>query len=272
MAAMSADDGADALVRHAFSKPLLSRSEEARLAKRIEAGDAAAREKMIESNLRLVISLARQFRGRGVPYSDLIQEGTVGLVRAVEGFDYRRGNKFSTYAVWWIRRALLDALSGARIIRVPQKASRELAAINSAREELERTGPASDVAIADRADLAESTVRTLRAAARVTASLDEPQPSAERTLEEVTPDVAARDPSEPAIEREQSSQLREMLQRLPERHRHVLVARYGLAGANALGHEEIGSALGVGEERSRQLEREALQRLRSIAPAFRLAA
>jgi RNA polymerase primary sigma factor len=272
MAAMSADDGADVLVRHAFSKPLLSPSEEARLAKRIEQGDAAAREKMIESNLRLVISLARQFRGRGVPYSDLIQEGTVGLVRAVEGFDYRRGNKFSTYAVWWIRRALLDALSGARIIRVPQKASRQLAAINNAREELERTGPASDGAIAARTELAESTVRTLRAAARVTASLEEPQRSAELTLQEVTPDVAARDPSEPAIAREQSSQLWEMLQRLPDRHREVLLARYGLAGARTLGHDEIGSALGVGEQRSRQLEREALQRLRSIAPAFSLAA
>jgi hypothetical protein len=99
MAAMSADDGADALVRHAFSKPLLSPSEEARLAKRIEQGDAAAREKMIESNLRLVISLARQFRGRGVPYSDLIQEGTVGLVRAVEGFDYRRSRALGSSVV-----------------------------------------------------------------------------------------------------------------------------------------------------------------------------
>jgi RNA polymerase primary sigma factor len=272
MAAMSADDRADALLRHAFSKPLLSSSEEARLAKRIRLGDAAAREKMIESNLRLVISLARQFRGRGVPYVDLIQEGTVGLVRAVEGFDYRRGNKFSTYAVWWIRRALLDALAGARVIRVPQKAIQQLAAINNAREELERTGSASDGAIATRTELAESTVRTLRAAARVTASLEEPQRSDGLTLQEVTPDVAARDPSEPAIAREQSSQLWEMLQRLPDRHRAVLVARYGLAGTHALDHDEIGSALGVGEQRSRQLEREALQRLRSIAPAFRLAA
>jgi RNA polymerase primary sigma factor len=269
---VSADDGAEALVRHALSKPLLSPSEEGRLARRIESGDAAAREKMIESNLRLVISLARQFRGRGVPFSDLIQEGTVGLVRAVEGFDHRRGNKFSTYAVWWIRRALLDALSDARVIRVPQKASRQLAAIHKAREELERTGSASDGAIAARTELAESTVCTLRAAARVTASLEEPQRSNELTLQEVMPDVAARDPSEPAIARERSSQLREMLQRLPERQRAVLVARYGLAGAHSLDHDEIGSTLGVGEQRSRQLEREALQRLRSIAPAFSLAA
>jgi RNA polymerase primary sigma factor len=272
MAEMSAHDGADALVRHALSKPLLSRADEARLAKRIEQGDAAAREQMIESNLRLVISLARQFRGRGVPYADLIQEGTVGLVRAVEGFDHRRGTKFSTYAVWWIRRALLDVLAGARIIRVPQKASRQLAAINNARDELERTGWASDDAIAARTELAESAVHTLRGTARVTASLEEPQRPDGLTLQEVTPDAAGRDPSEPAIAREQSRQLREMLQRLPKRHRAVLLARYGLTGTPPLDHNEIGPALGVGEQRSRQLEREALQRLRSIAPAFRLAA
>jgi RNA polymerase primary sigma factor len=272
MAAMSAKDGTDGLFRHALSQPLLLASEETRLARRIENGDAAAREKMIESNLRLVISLARPFRGRGVPYADLIQEGTVALVRAVEGFDYRRGNKFSTYAVWWIRRALLDALASARVIRVPPKASQQLAAINSAREELERTGSASDHAIAARTELSESTVRTLRAAGRVTTSLDESGRQDGLNIQEVTPDVDAQDPSERAIGREQSGQLREMLQRLPERHRAVLVARYGLAGENALDHGEIGSTLGVGEQRSRQLEREALQRLRSIAPAFRLAA
>lgn len=115
-----------------------------RLAKRIERGDAGARDEMIESNLRLVIALARPFRGRGVPYADLIQEGTVGLVHAVEGFDHRRGHKFSTYAVWWIRRALQDALTDAQVIRVPQKAGRQLAAINRASAELERTGSATD--------------------------------------------------------------------------------------------------------------------------------
>jgi RNA polymerase primary sigma factor len=272
MAAMTAEDGTDALFRDALSKPLLSASEEVRLAKLIENGESAAREKMIECNLRLVISLARQFRGRGVPYADLVQEGTVGLVRAVEGFDYRRGNKFSTYAVWWIRRALLDALAGARVIRVPPKASRQLAAINSVREELERTGSASDGAIAARTEMTESTVRTLRAAGRVTTSLEEPRRPDGLTLQEVTPDVGACDPSEHAMGHERSGQLREMLQRLPERHRAVLVARYGLGGAHTQDHGEIGSTLGVGEQRSRQLEREALQRLRSIAPAFRLAA
>jgi RNA polymerase primary sigma factor len=272
MAAMSVDESGGALGRHARSKPLLSAAEEVRLAKRIAAGDTAAKEKMIESNLRLVISLARPFRGRGVPYADLIQEGTVGLVRAVEGFDYRRGHKFSTYAVWWIRRALRDALTDAQVIRIPQKANQQLAAINRASDELERTGSASDSAIAARTDLAESTVRTLRGAGRVTASLEQPIRAEALTLQDVTADAAAEDPSEPVIARERSSQLQEMLCRLPQRHRAVLVARYGLADGRVVGHQEIGAALGVGEERSRQLEREALRRLRSIAPAFRLAA
>jgi len=269
---MSVGENETRLVRHALSKPLLSGSEEIELARRIEQGDAVAREKMIESNLRLVISLARPFRGRGVPYGDLLQEGIVGLVRAVDGFDARRGHKFSTYAVWWIRRSLLDALQNARVIRVPQKANQQLAAINRAREELERGGVATDGAIAARTDLAESTVHSLRGAGRVTASLEEPRGPDRLTLGELVSDAAAADPSEPAIARERSQQLLEMLGRLPERHRSVLVARYGLAGRRALEHREIGEALGIGEERSRQLEREALQRLRSIAPAFRLAA
>src|SRR5207244_1516033 len=115
---MSAQDEAKLLVNRAKSTPLLSAAEEVRLAKRIEQGDMAARERMIESNLRLVLTLARSFRGRGVPFADLVQEGTVGLVRAVERFDYHRGNKFSTYAVWWIRRSLLDAVTDSREIRV----------------------------------------------------------------------------------------------------------------------------------------------------------
>jgi RNA polymerase primary sigma factor len=271
---MSVEQTEQALMRQARSRPLLSASEEVRLAKRIEQGDAAARERMIESNLRLVMSLARPFRGRGVPYADLIQEGTIGLVRAVEGFDYRRGNRFSTYATWWIRRALLDALADARLIRLPQKANQQLAAINRAHDELDRSGSVSDDAIAARTELPESTVRALRVAGRVTASLQESLNGAADalTLQDVTPDTVAEDPSEPAIVREQSSQLSEMLRRLPKRHLAVLTARYGLDGGRARGHREISAAIGVSDERSRQLEREALQRLRSIAPAFRLAA
>ena len=131
---------------------------------------------MIASNLGLVHALARTYRGRGVPYDDLVQEGTVGLVKAVERFDYRREVKFSTYAVWSIRRSILDALAGSNVIRIPSKANRQLAAVRRAEAKLERIGArrASDAEIAKRAELNETTVRSLRAAARVTASLDEP--------------------------------------------------------------------------------------------------
>src|SRR5216683_1723415 len=155
---MSAHDEVKLFVSRARSTPLLLGAEEVRLAKRIEQGDAAAREKMIESNLRLVLMLARSFRGRGVPFADLVQEGTVGLIRAVQRFDYRRGHKFSTYAVWWIRRSLLDAVTDSRVIRIPVKANQQLAAIGRARDELARTGPASDAAIAARTELPEATV------------------------------------------------------------------------------------------------------------------
>ena len=155
---------------------LLSASEEIALARRIERGDLEAKERMIESNLGLVLAIARTYRGSNVPFADLVQEGTVGLVRAVERFDHRRAVKFSTYAVWWIRRSMLDAITNANVIRIPAKANQQLAAVRRAEDELVRTGRrgASDAEIAARAELSETTVRSLRAAAHVTASLDEP--------------------------------------------------------------------------------------------------
>jgi RNA polymerase primary sigma factor len=259
-----------ALVEHARRYPLLGGAEEIRLAKRIEQGDRAARQKMIESNLRLVFALARSYRGRGVPLADLIQEGTVGLVRAVERFDHRRRLKFSTYAVWWIRRSLLDAIAGARLIRVPAKAGRELAAVQRARAELQRTGAVSDADIALRAELSEITVRRLQDTARVAASLDDPVGEETIPLREFIADEAAVDPLDSAVEEDQRSKIIAMLRLLPDRHREVLARRYGLDEQETWSHEEIGDLLGVGEERSRQIEREALQRLRSIAPEFRL--
>jgi RNA polymerase primary sigma factor len=260
--------------RPLFRGRLLSAAEEVALAKRIEQGDLDAKEEMIERNLGLVHALARTYRGRGVPFDDLVQEGTVGLVKAVEGFDHRREVKFSTYAVWWIRRLMLDALVGSNVIRIPSKANRQLAAVRRAEAELERIGPrrASDAAIAERAELNETTVRSLRAAARVTASLDEPVGEDATPLGDLVADDRAVDPSAAAIELEDRDELAAMLRLLPERHREVLIRRYGLNDSPVYGHEEIGKWLGVGEERSRQLEREALHRLRSIpAPSARAA-
>jgi RNA polymerase primary sigma factor len=253
---------------------LLSAAEEVALAKRIERGDLDAKEEMIESNLGLVHALARTYRGRGVPFEDLVQEGTVGLVKAVERFDHRREVKFSTYAVWWIRRSILDALAGCNVIRIPSKANRQLAAVRRAETELERNGPrrASDAEIAERAELSAATVRSLRGTARVTASLDEPVGDDATPLGDLVADESAVDPSESAIARENHYEVSAMLCLLPERHREVLVRRYGLNDRHAQSHEKIGEWLGVGAERSRQLEREAIHRLRSIATSSARAA
>jgi RNA polymerase primary sigma factor len=253
---------------------LLSPADEIRLAKRIERGDLKAKERMIESNLGLVHAVVRTYRGSGVPFADLVQEGTIGLVRAVEKFDHRRGVKFSTYAAWWIRRSVLDAIADSNVIRVPAKANRQLAAVRRVEAELGRAGepPASDSAIAERTQLSLATVRSLRTAPRVTASLDQPVQEDTMSLAELLADDRAVDPSESAIAGESRREVSAMLGLLPERHREVLIRRYGLGDGRAQSHEEIGLWLGVGEERSRQIEREALHRLRSTAHTWAIAA
>jgi RNA polymerase primary sigma factor len=250
-------------------RQLLSAREEVVLAKRIERGDLDAKARMVESNIRLVYAVARSYGGGPVPFADLVQEGTVGLVRAVERFDHRRGLKFSTYAVWWIRRSILDAIASSNVIRIPAKAKQQLAAVRRAEAEFARAGARrpSDAAIALRTQLSPATVRSLRGAARVTVSLDEPIGEDGTPLRDLVADERAMDPSESAIARENRHEVLAMLRLLPKRHREVVVRRYGLSDGRAQSHEQIGEWLGVGEERSRQIEREALHRLRSIVAA-----
>jgi RNA polymerase primary sigma factor len=252
----------------------LTAAEEIELAKRIERGDLAAKREMIERNLGLVRSLARSYRGRGAPYDDVVQEGTIGLVRAVEKFDHRRGVRFSTYAAWWIRSSLVSAVGEARTIRMPSRASERLAAIQRAEHELRRLAPGrpSPEAIAERTGLSVRRVRTLREAASVTASLDEPVGEDGSALRDLIADRKAVDPWRHADERETHHQLWSMVGTLPDRHREVLLRRYGLHGEEPETHAEIGALLGVSEERSRQLEREALHRLRSLGGGSRFAA
>jgi RNA polymerase primary sigma factor len=221
---------------------LLTTDDEIRLARRIELGDLAAKEQMVVCNLRLVHSLAARYRGRGVPFEDLVQEGTVGLIRAVEKFDHRRGLRFSTYAAWWIRHSLLDALDAGRTIRIPAGAMRQMAAIQRA------------------------------AAPRVTASLDEPVGDDLSPLGELIADQVASPVGQQVEDRETRRRLRTTLRLLPERQRQILVRRYGLLGDRRETHAEIGAWLGVGEERSRQLERQALHRLRELGDRAPLAA
>jgi RNA polymerase primary sigma factor len=244
---------------------VLSAADQARLGLAIERGDQRAREEMITANLPLVRFVARRYRGLGVSSEDLVQEGTVGLVRAVDRFDHRRGAKFSTFAVWWIRRAVIDAVEGARTIRLPSQAARGLAAVARADTELRRHGaePPTTEAIAERTGLTANAVRTLREAARVTASLDARAGEDGASLGDLVPDPEPEDPWRRLDGQETRRQVWAMLKVIPPRHREVLVRRFGIAG-DAQTHVEIGAALGVSEERSRQLERQALHWLREL--------
>ena len=222
------------------------------------------KEAMIESNLGLVHTAAQAYRGRGVAYDDLVQEGILGLMRGVERFDPARGVKFSTYAGWWIRGALIDAVRQAPAIRLPEKAQRGLAAVKRAERELRDPAPE---AIAERTGLDAGRVRSLRDAAHVAASLDAPVGQDGTPLVELVADPDPADPWRRLDERETRRRVWSLLRVLPGRHREVLVRRYGLAGGEAETHGQIASALGIGNERSRQLEHEALRRLRVLESA-----
>jgi RNA polymerase sigma factor (sigma-70 family) len=252
-----------------MSMPLLSADEERRLAVGIRQGDQAAKQRMIESNMRLVFSLARTYRGRGVSMADLVQEGMIGLAQAVERFDHRHEVRFSTYAGYWIHRSLRDAVAAGQLIRIPARATRQLAAVRRAEDELGRSTPGSPsiTAVAERTGLSVDRVQSLRGSARATASLDEPVGEDGTPLGELVVDDHAADPTEYVVAHEESTMVRNMLKLLPERHRNVVVRRYGLCGQEPQSHEQIGASLGVGEERSRQLEHEALHRLRTISTA-----
>ena len=247
---------------------LLTAAEEVCLARRVERGDIEAKARLIEANLRLVRLVARKYAGRGVPFDDLVQEGSIGLLRAVEKFDHRRGLKFSTYAVWWIRRSVLDAL-GDRTIRVPRGAREKLSVIYRAEAEMHAraAGSATVEAIAERTGLRESSVRMLRTVPRVTVSLDEPVADGATPRGELIVDPRAADPCEAAAEGETPGEVRSMLRLLSRRQREVVVRRYGLRGQSAQDYAEIGAALGLGVARTRQLEREALHRLRGLRSA-----
>jgi len=260
-------DALQLFLREAGRHALLTAPQEVELAKKIERGDELAKQHMIQSNLRLVVSIAKNYRNQGLPFLDLIQEGTLGLIRAVEKFDWRRGYKFSTYATWWIRQAVARALADkARTIRMPVHIVERMQKMNRAERQLwAQLGrePALEE-IADEANLPLHQAREVRAAARASASLDAPVGEQE---DAVLGDFVAGDgplPEELVEDALRSQTLAEALRSLPDRHRAVVVLRYGLDGADPRTLEEIGRHLGLTRERVRQIEVEALKRLSTL--------
>jgi RNA polymerase primary sigma factor len=244
--------------------PLLTREQEVELAKRIEQGDLAAKEQLVNSNLRLVISHARKYQGHDMPLLDLIQEGILGLIRAAEKFDYRKGFKFSTYSTFWIRQALQRALDNrARTIRIPVHIGQRERKIGRAAAELSAQlgREPTDEEIAQAAELELSAVREARDAARVVTSLDRPVGEEEdTTLGSLLPSDQLGPDEEVEISLREEA-LRRALDRLPEPEREVVKLRYGIDGDDPTPLREAGRRLGMSSEAVRELERRALREL-----------
>ncbi len=260
-------DALQLFLREAGRHPLLTAAQEVELAKRIERGDMEAKQRMIQSNLRLVVSIAKNYRNQGLPFLDLIQEGTLGLIRAVEKFDWRRGYKFSTYATWWIRQAVARALADkARTIRMPVHIVERLQKMNRAERTLwTQLGHEPTLEeIAEEANLPLHQAQEVRAAARASTSLDQPVGEQE---DAVFGDFVAGDgplPEEEVEDSLRSKALAHALSGLSERERQVLVLRYGLDNTEPKTLEEIGRTLGLTRERVRQIELDTLRRLASV--------
>jgi RNA polymerase primary sigma factor len=263
----STTDALSLFLREVGRHPLLTRAQEVELAKRLERGDLGAKQQMIESNLRLVVSIAKNYRHQGLPLLDLIQEGTLGLIRAVEKFDWRRGYKFSTYATWWIRQAAARALAEkARTIRLPVHIVERLQKMKRAERTLwTQLGrePALEE-IAEEANLPLEQAHEVRAAARASASLDQPVGEQEDAL---LGDFLAGDdplPEEKADVSLRRRALSQALAVLPDRDRQVLALRYGLGGIEAKTLADVGLRLGLSRERIRQIERDSLRLLATL--------
>ena len=259
-------------VRQIGDGRLLTPAEERELARRKDEGDEAAKQKLIESNLRLVMSITRHYTKADVPLLDLIQEGNLGLIRAVEKFDYRLGFKLSTYATWWIRQAVTRALAQGRTIRLPAHVSDQLRRVSRTRavlsQRLNRDPTLEEVAA--ETGFPVERVKELVELVEDPVSLETRIGDGDSMYADVLVDLAADPPDETTAKQFRRVELAEALETLPPRMQHVLTLRYGLGNGVPKTLEQVGATLGITRERVRQLEARALRELRAAAPALEL--
>ena len=271
---VDSDDSLGAYLREIGRGILLTKEQEIELAKQIEAGSDEARRRMTEANLRLVVSIAKKYQGRGMPLLDLIQEGNVGLMRAVAKFDHRRGFKFSTYATWWIRQAVLRAIGDqARTIRLPihigDQTNKLVRMSDRLRDALGRQP--TDQEIGEELGLTAAEVEALRRTARDTVSLETPiGEDGDTELGHLIEDANAESPASAAIRADLKDQVDGVLSTLRPRERRVIQLRFGLGDGHQRALDEVARRMGTSRETVRQLERQALSKLRRSGQASAL--
>jgi RNA polymerase primary sigma factor len=269
----TADDPLKLYVRQIGDGRLLTPSEERELARLKDAGDEAAKRRLIESNLRLVMSITRNYTRADVPLLDLIQEGNLGLIRAVEKFDYKMGFKLSTYATWWIKQAISRALAEqGRTIRLPVHVADQVRRVTKTRrllgQRLNRDPSLTEIAV--EIGITPERVQELIDLVQDPVSLETPIGEGDSMVSDLIPDLSADQPEVKTADRARATELLDALSKLQPRQRRVVVERFGLDGVRPRTLEEVGKNLGITRERVRQLEARALRELRAVAPGLEL--